>query len=52
MGDAFPTVRAAVVQAAPIVLNREATVGKTCDLIRSAATLSSRTYEKNMYEIA
>ncbi|HKV43752.1 MAG TPA: carbon-nitrogen hydrolase family protein [bacterium] len=42
MGDAFPTVRAAVIQAAPIVLNREATVEKACGLIRSAATQGAK----------
>jgi len=36
MGDIFPKVRLAAVQASPIFLNREATVKKACDLIREA----------------
>ncbi len=38
MSEAFPTVRAAVVQAAPVVLDREATVEKTCRLVETAAS--------------
>ena len=36
MSDAFPTVRLAAVQAAPVLLNREATVDKACRLIIEA----------------
>lgn len=36
MGDVYPDVRVAAVQAAPVWLNREATVDKTCRLIEEA----------------
>jgi nitrilase len=37
MGDTFPQVKVAVVQAAPIVFDREATVEKSCQLVVEAA---------------
>ncbi len=37
MGDVLPTVRAAVVQAAPCLFDREASVAKACRLIDEAA---------------
>ncbi|MGQ0569756.1 MAG: carbon-nitrogen hydrolase family protein [Armatimonadota bacterium] len=42
MGEAFPRVRAAVVQAAPILMNRDATVEKACALIDEAAAQGAR----------
>lgn len=42
MSDSFPTVKAAVVQAAPILFNREATVEKACGLLAEAAGQGAR----------
>ncbi|MDQ7840347.1 MAG: carbon-nitrogen hydrolase family protein [bacterium] len=42
MGDGFAQVRAAVVQAAPVVMDREATIEKTSRLIDAAAEEGAR----------
>jgi nitrilase len=42
MGDTLPIVHAAVVQAAPVLFDREATIEKACRLTREAATQGAR----------
>ena len=42
MGDHYPTVKVAVIQAAPIFLNREATTEKACRLIRQAGQTGAK----------
>ncbi|MCA2002899.1 MAG: carbon-nitrogen hydrolase family protein [Chloroflexi bacterium] len=42
MTDTFPKVKAAVVQAAPVLFDREATVEKTCRLTAEAAAQGAR----------
>jgi nitrilase len=42
MADNFTNIKAAVVQAAPVLFNREATVEKACRLAAEAATNSAR----------
>jgi nitrilase len=42
MNDTFPTLKAAVVQAAPLLFDREATLAKTCQLIDEAAGLGAK----------
>ena len=42
MSESFPVVKAAVVQAAPILFDREATVAKACALIKEAAAAGAQ----------
>ena len=42
MGDTYPKLRVAVVQAAPVFLNREASVDKACRIIEEASAQSAQ----------
>ena len=42
MGDTFPRLKGAVVQAAPVFLDRDATVAKACRFIEEAADLGAQ----------
>ena len=42
MGDTFPRLKGAVVQAAPVFLDRDATVAKACRFIEQAADLGAQ----------
>ncbi len=42
MGDTYPKVKVAAIQASPVFLNREATVEKSCNLISDAGSRGAR----------
>ena len=42
MSETFPQVRVAVVQAAPLLFDREASVAKACQLVADAAARGAK----------